>query len=246
MAEISYPFENADTSEAQFSALFSELQDTGVAGEPGAASTLAVTTTSGLGLQVAAGFAIVRGFAYDNTSALSLTVGTAAAQPRIDTIILRLDPSANSIVAAVKAGTPGASPSAPALTQTPGAVWEMPLADILVPASASALIPGNLTDRRRFTGGRVGLWSTNTRPTSPRVSRLGYNTSVSRFEFWNGTTWADVSPSSLDASVITSGTLDIDRIPSITKVDGKRIVVSETEPTAPGGGWSIGDVWIDY
>lgn len=29
------------------------------------------------------------------------------------------------------------------------------------------------------------------------------------------------------------------------KINGKRIYVSATEPSAPSGGWAVGDVWID-
>jgi hypothetical protein len=33
---------------------------------------------------------------------------------------------------------------------------------------------------------------------------------------------------------------------SITFVGGKRIIVQTTEPTAPVGGFGVGDVWISY
>jgi hypothetical protein len=29
-------------------------------------------------------------------------------------------------------------------------------------------------------------------------------------------------------------------------IDGKRIIVQTTEPTAPAGGFGVGDVWISY
>jgi hypothetical protein len=33
---------------------------------------------------------------------------------------------------------------------------------------------------------------------------------------------------------------------SIPFIDGKRIIVSTTTPTAPAGGFNVGDVWISY
>jgi hypothetical protein len=208
MAQTSFPFEDIDTSETQYSALFSEFQDNAVAGDA-AAGGLEVTTTSGLGLNVAAGFAIVRGFAYQNTSNEALTLGTASSQPRIDTVVLRLDPSANSILLAIKAGTPGASPTAPALTQTPGAVWEMALADVLVPALATSLAPSNLTSRTQYLGTRIGLWDNNSRPTSQKKGQIGYNESLGKYEWWTGSAWNTSLPIAIDiaAGSITNGML---------------------------------------
>ncbi|CAB4152360.1 hypothetical protein UFOVP609_5 [uncultured Caudovirales phage] len=195
MAQISFPFENVDTSETQYSALFSYFQDNAIAGDPVTAGTLDVQLTTGLGVKVTSGFAIIRGFAYQNTSDVALTLDTANAQPRIDTVILRLDPSVNSIVAAVKKGTAAASPSAPALTQTPGGIWEMPLDDILVPASATSLSPGNIiADRRMFLGSQVGVWWNESRPTAPAEGRIGFNTSLNKFEYWTGSAWSTSLP----------------------------------------------------
>lgn len=196
MAQTSWPFENIDTSEAQYSQLFSEFQTSGVSGDYTSATTIAVTAPSGMNLVVSDGFAIVRGFAYYNSSDLTLVADPATAQPRIDTVILRLDPTVNSVVAAIKKGTPGASPSAPALTQTPDAVYEMPLANILVPASATALDPANLTDRRRFLGSQVGVWRTNSRPETPRHGQMGLNLTTAKFEFYNAATpgWTSTFP----------------------------------------------------
>lgn len=204
MAQNSWPFENIDTSETQYSQLFSEFQDNGVAGNPATVGALAVGTSTGLGLTVAAGFAIVRGFAYENTSTVNLTPDPASSQPRIDTVVLRLDPTANTITAALKKGTPGASPAQPALTQTPGGIWEMPLADFYILAEATSLGPEQLVDRRQFLGATVGLWSSNSRPASPDLGRIGYNVTISKFEWWNGSAWSAALPFDL---TIADGTI---------------------------------------
>lgn len=192
MAQISYPFETQDTTETQYSALFSKLQTTGVDGDT-AGTILKVSANTGMQLNVATGFAIIRGFAYENTAVESLTLATGNTQPRIDLVILRLDPSANSIVLAVKQGTPAASPSAPALTQNAGAVWELPLAQIAVAANTTAIGPSDITDVRRFLGTQVGTWTTTTRPTSATAGTLGYNSTLGAYEFWNGSAWTAVT-----------------------------------------------------
>lgn len=199
MAELSYPFETQDTTESQYSRLFSELQDNGVAGDTFDNAGIAASVTTGMNLQVSAGFAIIRGFAYENTSPVTLTADASTAQPRIDTVILRLDPGANSIVAAIKKGTPAGSPSAPALTQVPGAVWELPLADILIPANATALDGANLTDRRAFLGSRVGLWRTSARPANPDHATFGFNVTTGKFEWYdsNANVWSSAIPMDL-------------------------------------------------
>ena len=42
------------------------------------------------------------------------------------------------------------------------------------------------------TGIQNASWTTAGRPTSPAVGQQGYNTSLSAFEYWNGTTWQPV------------------------------------------------------
>lgn len=152
MAQSSFPFENVDTTETQFSQMFRTL-NAGVNGTP-AGTELKVTAGTGLQVSVALGQAMVRGHFYNSTAAELLTVSTAnPTNPRIDTVVLRLDPVANSIVLAVVAGTAAASPVAPALTQTDAGVYEFPLANVAVAAGAGTV--GTITDRRTFMGARL-------------------------------------------------------------------------------------------
>lgn len=152
MAQSSFPFENVDTTETQFSQMFRTL-NAGVNGTP-AGTELKVSAGTGLQVSVALGQAMVRGHYYISTAAELLTISTAnATNPRIDTIVLRLDPVANSIVLAVVAGTAAASPVAPTLTQTDAGVYEFPLANVAVAAGAGTV--GTITDRRVFMGKRL-------------------------------------------------------------------------------------------
>lgn len=152
MAQSSFPFENVDTTETQFSQMFRTL-NAGVNGTP-AGTELKVSAGTGLQVSVALGQAMVRGHYYISTAAELLTISTAnATNPRIDTVVLRLDPVANSIVLAVVAGTAAASPVAPTLTQTDAGTYEFPLANVAVAAGAGTV--GTITDRRVFMGKRL-------------------------------------------------------------------------------------------
>lgn len=192
MSETSFPFENVDTTETQFSQMFRTIQD-GVNGTPAGGEVAVSVGFSGLTVDVAPGQAMVNGHFYINTASKTLDLDTAdGVNNRIDTIALRLDDVANEIVAIVVTGTPGVSPVAPTLTQTtPYGVFEFPLADVLVPASAG--VPGTITDRRSFMGERVGTWTTANRPDTDGRPIFGYNSTLDLIEFYDGSNWRPIA-----------------------------------------------------
>lgn len=207
MAETSYPFEGANTTEAQYSQLFRRLNFTGVAGAVGDTTVKVTGDSSGMNVKVAAGYAMVRGHFYKNDATATLTITAAnGSNPRKDLIVLKLDPtSANSIVLAVKTGTAGASPSDPSLTQTDEGVWEFPIARVNVPAGASTISAGNVEDIRQFMGKPFGTWASNTLRPSVTASDvvIGFNAGTGIVEWWNGTAWAELKPSSITAATIS-------------------------------------------
>lgn len=153
MAQTSWPFENIDTSETQFSQWARNIGE----GVKGSSSTTDLKPfadgTSGMTVKVYAGQAMVRGHYYSSNATESLAVTTAdATNPRIDAVVLELDPSANSILLKVLAGTPGASPVAPTLTQTDAGIWQQLLGTVAVAAGATSISAGNVTDSRTFLG----------------------------------------------------------------------------------------------
>lgn len=205
MTQTSYPFENADTTEAQFSQLFRRLQTTGVSGSPATTDLKPFGDSSGLKVKVPAGFAIVRGHAYKSDAQVELTIDAAdATNPRRDLVVLRLDPTANSIVLAVKKGTAASSPTDPSLTQTDEGTYEVALARVAVAAGATTIAAGVVTDLRPFVGTQFGRWTTDTRPASAEVGSAGYNTTSGAPEYWNGSAWT-AFVSSVTASMITAG-----------------------------------------
>ncbi|NUV86587.1 tail fiber domain-containing protein [Streptomyces sp. KAI-26] len=191
MAITSYPFDNQAVTETQYSQMFREFQDSGVVASYSSGSAFGVTAASGMQVTVAAGLAFVRGFMVQSTATEPLTIPTAGTSARVDRIILRLDPSTNSIVLAVLQGTAGSS-TPTALTQTDTGLYEMELAQVTVGANVTSISSSNITPMRPVIGTRVGSWATRTRPASPRMGQIGYNNTTSQWEFWNGTAWASL------------------------------------------------------
>lgn len=213
MAQSSFPFQAVDTTETQFSQWGRHLTKggrSGVNGVPGDSNLLASANSSGMQVTVTAGQALVRGHYYISTATETLTIGAANTSPRIDSIVLKLDPSINSIVLQVVAGTPAASPIAPTLTQTDTAIFQFKLADVRVEANATTIDANKVTDARVFI---IDSWTSANRPTGI-LGLVGYNTTSQKLELFNGTGWVDVT-ANLDAASITTGTLGVDRIPSL-------------------------------
>ena len=64
--------------------------------------------------------------------------------------MVRLSQVSRNIQLAVVDGTPAATPSAPALTRTSD-VYELGIADVLIPAAAISIATNNITDTRLNT-----------------------------------------------------------------------------------------------
>jgi hypothetical protein len=131
---------------ADFAAYFGSLVSNGIFYVT--TSNLQVTPTAGMTVSIAAGSAWINGYRYENTEALNKTLSTAnGSYPRIDRIIIRWSLLNRSITAAVLTGTAAASPIAPALTRSTD-VYELCVAEILVPQAATSITSGNITDTR--------------------------------------------------------------------------------------------------
>lgn len=108
----------------------------------------AVTDT--MTVSVAAGVAMIEGCAAVLTGTNNVTVPAAhPSLPRIDRVVLRRDlsPSVRANVLAVIEGEAAASPVAPDLTRD-GYIYELGIADVLVPAGVSTLNTATLADIR--------------------------------------------------------------------------------------------------
>jgi len=187
LAITSYPFDGQAVTETQFSQMFREFQESGVVSSFGGGG-FAVSAGTGMAVTVAAGLAFLRGHMVQSSATETMTIPAAGSSVRVDRVVLRLDPSANSIVVAVKQGTAG-SATAPSLTQTDTGIYELSLAQITVAANVTSITSADISRTRPFVGTRVLVWTTVTRPESPRMGQIGYNADTRTFEFWNDTAW---------------------------------------------------------
>ncbi len=104
---------------------------------------LATTAAAG-SVNTAAGAACVYGIPYYNDAVVNTAIPTPAADTRVDLIVLRASWAAQTVRITRVAGTEGAG--APALTQTAGVTWDIPLAQVSI-TTAGVM---TLTDTRVF------------------------------------------------------------------------------------------------
>jgi len=113
-------------------------------------------------IDVLAGSALMQGIPYINSATVSFTIAAnASGNPRIDTVILRADYALQTVRLAVLQGTPAASPSAPALTQSSNVLWEIPLADIAVANGFVSISNSNITPRYEWVNAAAGVYVDN-------------------------------------------------------------------------------------
>lgn len=89
--------------------------------------------------------------------------------PRIDSIILEADYTAQTIRLGIVKGTPASSPVAPTLTQTIGTLYQYKLADVAVANGATTIVNANITNTgaTNYYGGNTyttssNMWTGNT------------------------------------------------------------------------------------
>ena len=106
--------------------------------------------STGMQVKLSSGRAYIRGHFYENDATLTMAIGAnSSGNPRIDRLVVRLNKTTNAINALVIAGTPAASPVAPAMTQT-STIWDIPIADVAVANAAATITAANVTDRREL------------------------------------------------------------------------------------------------
>jgi hypothetical protein len=150
MAQQSYPFENIDVTETQFSKWARHIGE-GVNGGTDDNKLRVTGDDSGMQVRIAAGEAMVRGHYYINTSQKTLTLDTAGTNTRIDGIVVELDPAANTIILKVIQGTAVvANPVPPTPTQTDVGIYQLLIGLVTIPADATTIVSANVTDRRTF------------------------------------------------------------------------------------------------
>jgi hypothetical protein len=154
MAEFGGPLPSSSVATTtQARGLFRGTSATGVYADAISRFTggLAVTNGGSLNATVAAGQASVAGLYYENDASKALTLSAADVDDaRIDVIVVRLNPASTGTLAlAVLEGTPDPSPVAVAVTEAEDGIYELAIAEVVVPAGSAVL--GTITDVRVFT-----------------------------------------------------------------------------------------------
>src|SRR5690606_17627691 len=109
-------------------------------------------------IELNVGAGVVRGTLYINDTLLPLTVQpNASGNPRIDTLVLRKDYTAQTVRAAIKQGTPAGSPAPPALQQDTS-IWEIPVVNIAVANGFSVINQPDITTRHAFVNVGDGVY----------------------------------------------------------------------------------------
>lgn len=175
---------NAPYSAAEWSRLWALLHGVGsffpnygvlLGTGDGTYEPLQVIAAGGSSVEVKVGAGLINGKLYETDAAVALTVAAnASGNPRIDTVVLRVDYTAQTVRPVIKQGTPAASPARPSLTQN-STTWETPLADISVANGFASITQANIADRRRYAGSAASGWMPyayplGTDPSDPHAS----------------------------------------------------------------------------
>ena len=102
-------------------------------------------------VSVATGAALVDGLFYLNDAVVSVTVPTPAGATRIDRIVLRKSWAAQTVRVTRIAGVEGGG--APALTQSDGVTWDVPLAQVSITTLGAITVTSERVIARSPLGG---------------------------------------------------------------------------------------------
>lgn len=233
MAESSWPLPpNAVVSDTQYEQLLLGYTPSAVMGSPG---DTGIVTAPGSGTRIITirlgKYALVRGHMwYSGTSDFNMAslAANSSGNPRIDLVVLRYTRSTGAVAAAVITGTPAASPSAPAPTQTltTSGVFEIPIAQVAVANGATTITAGNITSRETYLSRTPLIGSAAPTTATPGVY-LGqlydqYDSSgvYLRRWWWTGSGWL---PPAAPAGTIAYGNRQTDKTFTGTEVGVLRL-----------------------
>lgn len=197
MTYKSYPWKHTQESEQDWEHLARQWQDTGVDSYPGT-SVCRVDGGAGMTVVVNPGVCKVRGWSMEVTADHSLPIdANPSSFPRIDLVVARRSfgngVTLPDVAPTVVKGSPASTPAVPTAQQVDGGTFDLPLAQVRVPAGAGT--SGNavqsiqasfITDKRDFVGLRCKPCTSANRPEiSPRPGQLIFETDTGRLYIWN-------------------------------------------------------------
>lgn len=191
MAQESGPFDEQNLAEDAYRDLASPWLGDGIIGDPGSSTLQLYADGSGMQVKLRTGRAQIQGFRYRNTAEIVITIpANSSGSVRIDRIVLRLDPTANSITPFRVAGTAGAG--VPSITRTAGGSWDIYVAQVRVEVGAVNIAADKVTDERLYTGLRplvVGTFADLARVDSPRLRQRATTQDSGLVYEYTGSAW---------------------------------------------------------
>lgn len=155
------------------------------------------TTTQ---VSVLPGSALVRGIVYINDGTENLTIAAnASGNPRIDTIILEADFTLQTVRLDVLQGTPAASPTPAALTQTDNVLWQIPLADIAVANGFITITDADVQSRHEWIDTAAGVYIDNV------LNNSGTTLQTGDVVVWDNTADRAVTTTTTEDNKLTAG-----------------------------------------
>ncbi|MFE9099839.1 hypothetical protein [Actinomadura geliboluensis] len=187
--DAAYPTSSSVLSTmAQWEAFFAGFSADGVISGEGAEFVPSLNA-GGRTAVIGTGAAQIRGFHVDGPSATATAIPAASSQNRVDRLVLRLDRTAASaadwITPVVITGTPSANPTPPALSQTSGGDYDIPIARWTSAANGSL---AGLVDERVFAAGQPQEFQSDARPSATR-RRIGIERDTNKVLYADGATW---------------------------------------------------------
>jgi len=153
MAEYSFPFPSVNGDRrygaSDWAGYFSMFLTNGVFPS---GTRLQVLPGEGMAVLVSAGEAWINGYGYRNRTSLSLPVAMAdGVLPRMDRVVIQWQRAERRIIAVIKTGTPGSSPTPPELVRNED-YYELGIAAITVAAGTAAITADCIADTRMDAG----------------------------------------------------------------------------------------------
>ncbi len=172
-----FPFDNSQIqNELQWQRLVRTFVPDGVDTIPSGGS-LKIAATGGLGISIAQGHAVLRGFFYRQVGSLTRTaIVNTTNLPRIDRAVLRCNLDSNLYEPTILPGTPASAPVPPAMSYTE-TLFDMPLGRIRVEPNDTI---SQVIDERRFLGRPVVYCTSQNRPDPQGRPLVAYETDLRR------------------------------------------------------------------
>ncbi len=208
-----------------FRALFAGIHATNLGGVvPDYLNELAVT---GIATPVAVntGAAIVYGLFYSNSASVNVAVATPSVSTRIDAIVLRASYAAQTIRITKIDGVEGGS--APALTQSAGVTWDIPLATVSITTGGVITV----TDAREWVSLLGdGMVTTAKIGASQITNALMADDAIDSAEIADGAIdLIHMSANSVDSDQYVDGSIDLVHM-SANSVDSDQYVDGSIDP----------------